>query len=112
MDTLLRLLPLLISLGGLAFLFHAIFKGMTFTIDEGHVRVRFYGWTVRKIALNDIEWVGRDWAFWNEHWTNTLNPRRMILLRRRSGVFKNFVISPPSAESFLKDLADRGVSVR
>jgi hypothetical protein len=35
-----------------------------------------------------------------------------VLLRRRSGVFKSFLISPPSPPEFLKELAVRGVTVR
>jgi hypothetical protein len=66
-------------------LVHAIFWGMTFIIDDVHVRVRVYGLTARKVALSDIEWAAQDWVFWNEHWTNTVNPKRMVLLRRRSG---------------------------
>ena len=91
---------------------HAIFWGMTFTTDDVHVRVRVYGLTARRIKLSDIEWAAQDWAFWNEHWTNTLNPSRLILLRRRSGVFKNFLISPPSPQDFLLELGTRGVAMR
>jgi hypothetical protein len=36
----------------------------------------------------------------------------MILLRRRTGWFKNFLISPPSPPEFLKELVARGVTVR
>ena len=93
-------------------LIHAIFWGMTFTIDEAFVRVRVYGRTARKVALSDIERAAQDWCFWNEHYTNTVNPKQMILLRRRTGVFKNFLISPPSPQEFLRELAARGVTVR
>ncbi|RFC43274.1 MAG: hypothetical protein DVB28_001584 [Verrucomicrobia bacterium] len=91
---------------------HAIFWGMTFTIDEGHVRVRVYGLTVRKVSLSDIEYAAHDWAFLNEHWTNTLSPKRIVLLRRRTGALKNFLISPVEAEVFLQELAEKGVVVR
>ena len=112
METFLYLLPALLALAFPVLLIHAIFWGMTFTVDEAYVRVRVYGWTVRKVALSDIGWAAQDWVFWNEHWTNTVNPRQMILLRRRTGLFKNFLISPPSPQDFLKDLAAHGVSVR
>ena len=112
MEVFLHLLPLLGGLLVLAGLLHAIFVGMTFTVDATHVRVRFYGWTARRLALADLEYAAQDWAFWNEHWTNTLNPRRMVLLRRRSGVFKSFLISPPSPSDFLRELGARGVGIR
>ena len=112
MEVFLHLLPLLGSLAFTGLLIHAIFWGMTFTIDEAFVRVRVYGRTARKVALNDIEWAAQDWCFWNEHYTNTVNPKQMILLRRRTGWFKSFLISPPLPPEFLKELAARGVTVR
>jgi hypothetical protein len=115
MQNSLHLLPLIAATAFLLFaliLVHAIFWGMTFTIDDVHVRVRVYGLTARKVALCDIEWAAQDWVFWNEHWTNTLNPRRMVLLRRRSGVFKSFLISPPSPSDFLRELGARDVAIR
>ena len=112
MEVFLHLLPLIVvlALGGL--LSHAIYWGMKFTVDAGHVRVRVYGWTVRKVALSDIEYAARDWVFWNEHWTNSISPKRLVLLRRRTGMVRNFLISPPSPQEFLKELAARGVMVR
>jgi hypothetical protein len=112
MEVFLYLLPLVGSLVFPVVLIHAIFWGMTFTVDEAYMRVRIYGFTVRKVAVGDIEWAAQDWVFWNEHWTNTVNPKRMVLLRRRTGWFKNFLISPPSPQDFLKELASRGVIVR
>ena len=97
MDKLLLLLPLAAALGLAGFLVHAIFWAMTFTVDEAYLRVRFYGYTARKVALSDIEWAAQDWAFWNEHWTNTFSMDRIVLIRRRTGLFKNFHISPAAA---------------
>ena len=112
MEVFLHLLPLLGSFAFTGFLIHAIFWGMTFAVDEAYLRVCVYGWTLRKIALSDIEWAVQDWCFWNEHYTNTVNPKKMILLRRRTGLFKNFLLSPPSPQAFLQELAARGVTVR
>jgi len=112
MEVFLYLLPLIVALAFPVLLIHAIFWGMTFTADAAYVRVRVYGWTVRKVALSDIDWAAQDWVFWNEHWTNTVNPKKLVLLRRRSGVFRNFVISPPSPQDFLKEIAAHGVTVR
>jgi len=112
MEFFLHLLPLVGSFVFAGLLIHAIFWGMTFTVDEAYMRVRMYGLTVRKVAVSDIEWAAQDWVFWNEHWTNTVDPKRMVLLRRRTGWFKNFLISPPSPSEFLKELAAKGVRVR
>jgi len=112
MEVFLYLLPLVLALVFPLVLVHAIFWGMTFTVDEAYMRVRMYGLTVRKVAVSDIEWAAQDWVFWNEHWTNTVNPKRMVLLRRRTGVFKNFLFSPPVPQTFLQELAAKGVTVR
>lgn len=112
MEAFLPELTLLAALLVLAGLVHAIFVGMTFTVDAAHVRVRFYGWTARKVALTDLEFAARDWAFWNEHWTNAVDPRRLILLRRRTGLFRNFLISPPDPAAFLEELRTRGVVIQ
>ena len=112
MEIFLHLLPFVASLAILAFFVHAIFWAMTFTVDEAYLRVRFYGYTARKIALSDIEWAAQDWAFWNEHWTNTFSMDRIVLIRRRTGLFKNFHISPPSPQEFLGELGGRGVTIR
>ena len=112
MEFFLYLLPLIGSFVFAGLLIHAIFWGMTYTVDDAYLRVRFYGYSARKVALNDIEWAAQDWVFWNKHWTNTMNPERLILLRRRTGWFKNFLISPPYPSEFLKELAAKGVTVR
>jgi hypothetical protein len=36
----------------------------------------------------------------------------MIMLRRRTGWFKNFLISPPVPQEFLRELAAKGVTIR
>jgi len=112
MEVFLHLLPLIPALVFPVVLIHAIFWGMTFTVDEVFVRVRIYGFTVRKVALADIEWAAHDWVFWNEHWTNTVDPKKMVLLRRRTGWFRNFLVSPPTPPDFLRELAARGVTIR
>ncbi|MCX6921234.1 MAG: hypothetical protein NTX20_07915 [Verrucomicrobia bacterium] len=112
MEVFLYLLPLVGSFAFAGLLIHAIFWGMKFAVDAGHVRVRVYGWTVRKVALGDIEWAAQDWCFWNEHYTNTVSSKRLVLLRRRTGLFRNFLISPAEPQEFLKELAAKGVTMR
>lgn len=116
MEILTTLWPVWIGLLFLAGLVHAIFFGMTFAVDARHVRVRFHGWTVRKVALEDLAYAEREWPvaamLFNEHWTNVLTSRRIILLRRRTGLFRNFLISPPDPAAFLAELQAAGVVVR
>lgn len=112
MATFRHLLPLLIVLLTLCFLGHAIFCGMHFRLDDNHVCVVVYGFTARKIALSDIAWADRQWSLWNEHYTSSLNPRRIVRLRRHTGFLRDFLITPPEAAAFLRELAARGVEIR
>ncbi len=112
MEVFRHLLPLIAALMWAAVVAHAIFRGMTFAVDETCVRVRIYGLTLRKVALADVAWASHDWTCWGEHWTDTFRPSQLILLRLRTGWFKNFVISPPSPPEFLRQLAAHGVTVR
>lgn len=60
---------------GVAFLLAAAIYSITrirYTIDDQYLRVVWFRFTVRKIALSDIEDVHTHWEFWNEHWANTL----------------------------------------
>lgn len=112
MATILHLLPLLVVLLALVLLVHAIFWGMHFRLDDQHVCVVVYGLTVRKIALTDIAWADRQWSLWNEHYTSSLNPRRLVRLRRRTGMIRDFLITPPDAVAFLAELTARGIETR
>ncbi len=83
----------------------------TYVVTPTEVQVRLGGWVVRRITLTDIERaeVRRFDAslIWNEHWTNlTIIGRRtpFVVLRRRSGFARNFIINPSNPDAFLADL--------
>ena len=78
-----------------------------FVIDAQHVRVVVLGLTIRKIALSDIEFVDTKAPLWNEHWCNTLSVKRIVRIRRRSGWFRNFIITPPDRDAFIVELRGR-----
>ena len=79
-----------------------------YTIDDRYVRVILLGFTLRKIALSDIEFADTSLTMWNEHWCNTLLPwRRTVRIRRKSGLVRNFVITPADREAFIKELRGR-----
>jgi hypothetical protein len=90
----------------------ALHSGLKFSIEPTEVRVHLFRFTLRKIALSDIEFADRTWHWWNEHYNNTFNPKRIVRLRRRTGWCKNLIITPPNAALFLEELAIRGVVVR
>jgi hypothetical protein len=84
-----------------------------YTVDGRHLRVRLGRLTLRKIALSDIESVDTRWCFWNEHWCNTFWPRgRIVRIRRRSGLFRNFVITPADRDKVLHKLQERLYAIR
>ena len=63
---------------------------------------------MRRVALTDIESaavrsLGHIWTV-NEHWVNLWPIGTYVVLRRKSGWVRNFVINPPEPESFLADL--------
>ena len=76
-----------------------------YVVDECHVRVKLFGATLRKIALTDIEFADTSMPFWNEHWCNTLWPcGRVVRLRRKTGLIRNFIITPPDRDSFIEQV--------
>jgi hypothetical protein len=76
-----------------------------YVVDDRHVRVKLFGLTLRKIALADIEFADTVGPFWNEHWCNTFWAfGRVVRLRRRSGLIRNFIITPANRDTFLTEL--------
>jgi hypothetical protein len=86
---------------------------LNFRLTDAEVQVRLGGWVLRRVRLDDIEAVtaiaglgffsSREFWGWNEHWCN-FSPMRFVILRRKSGWVRNFVINPPSAEKFIDEL--------
>jgi hypothetical protein len=112
MATFLHLLPFLAAVAALALVLHAVFWGMTFRVDDAHVRVLVYGLTVRKVAIADIVWADRACPLWNEHYTPSLDRKRVVCLHRRSGWVRNFIITPPDPAALFAELKSKGVEVR
>lgn len=79
-----------------------------YTVDDAYVRVKLFGVTLRKIALRDIEFADTAAPFWNEHWCNTLWAcGRVVRLRRKSGLVRNFIITPANRDEFLAQLRSK-----
>ena len=90
----------------------AVPANITFDISQDMVRIQLFGITLRRIALSDIEFADRTWCWWNEHYNTTLNPKRIIRLRRRSGIIRNLIITPKDPDAFLSELAEHGIPIR
>lgn len=89
--------------GIVAFVLYAV-ATLRYRITDKAVEVLIFGWCVRRIRLDDIESVRRGGAFWNEHWTN-FKLWNAVTLRRKSGVIRNFVITPDNPGVFVAELA-------
>ncbi|MBI5683914.1 MAG: hypothetical protein HZC54_02435 [Verrucomicrobia bacterium] len=79
---------------------------LRYRITERAVEVLIFGWCARRIRLDDIECVRRGGTFWNEHWTN-FKLWNAVTLRRKSGWFRNFVITPDDPSGFIVELAQK-----
>ena len=79
---------------------------MRYRITERAVEVLMFGFPVRRIRLDDIEGIHRGGTLWNEHWTN-FKLRNCVTLRRRSGLVRNFVITPDDPDRFIAEIEER-----
>lgn len=79
---------------------------LRYRVTNETVEVLILGWCVRRIRLDDIEEVHRGGGFWNEHWTN-FKLWNSVTLRRKSGWFRNFVITPDKPTEFIVELAQK-----
>jgi hypothetical protein len=66
-----------------------------YQITPRHLRVSWLGVPVRWIRLADIKHVAQKSAIWAERWPNVLfETRRTLVIRRRRGLLKSFLITP------------------
>ena len=77
-----------------------------YRIGSRHVKVLLFGVCLRRVALANIESISkRRGDGWAENWWSTLHPKhRMLVLRRRRGLFRNFVVTPKNRYIFKTDL--------
>ena len=66
-----------------------------YRVTPTHLRVAWLGLPVRWLRLQDIQHIGHRPVFWAERWPNTLfDSRRMLVIRRRRGLFRHLIITP------------------
>jgi hypothetical protein len=76
-----------------------------YRLTERHLEVILWGISVRRIALKDVEYVTKRHSFFAENWWNTWRPaRRRLLVRRRRGLLRNFVVTPRKRYAFKAQL--------
>ena len=89
----------------LAALLLSLITLIRYRITTRYLEVRFLGICVRRLLHEDIRYISKHRSGWAEFWWNTLWPaKRILVIRRRSGWLKNFVITPPSRYIFKAEL--------
>ncbi len=94
---------MLIAVVVLAFL--ATVGTLSYRISESAVEVLILGRVVRRVLLADIEEVHRRGALIHENWSG---PKfwNAVTIRRRSGLLRNFVVSPADPDRFVARLQE------
>jgi hypothetical protein len=82
-----------------------------YRITRSHLKVTLFGICLRRIDLLDIRYISKHPTGWCERWSNTLSPRkRTLVIHRRSGLFRQLVITPSHRYVFknaLKEMVAR-----
>jgi hypothetical protein len=79
----------------------ALASRIRYVLTGRHLKVTLFGLCLRRIRLADIDGVSKRQAHWAEKWYNTLKPsHRILVIRRRRGWFKNFIITPKNRYVF------------
>ncbi|MBT5704806.1 MAG: hypothetical protein HOI66_00705 [Verrucomicrobia bacterium] len=76
-----------------------------YEITKEFLRVTWLGIGVRQLRLKDIDSISKRRKFTSENWSNTWRPRhRILVIRKRSGLRKDFVITPTYRYQFRNQL--------
>ena len=78
---------------------------LRYAVTEKHLRVTLFGLCLRRVRLSEIERVSKRQSGPAEKWHNTLKPsHRILVIRRRHGLLKEFVITPKNRYVFKAEL--------
>jgi len=75
-----------------------------YRVTPAHLQIFWLGLPVRQLRLEDIKRIGTRPVFWAERWPNSWDRGRMLVIRRHTGWFRNFVITPNFPFEFLNTL--------
>ena len=90
-----------VALAGL-FLLSAL--SIRYHLTDTHLKVTWLGLPVRRLRLEDIKRVGARPVLWAERWPNSWDRGRLLVVRRRTGWVRNFVITPEHPFEFRRRL--------
>ena len=92
-----------VFLVGLVLIFAKL--SLTYHIEEPHLVIRLWGVPLRKLDLREVRRISKYYEGRAEIWANAFFIRkRRLVLKRRTGLFKNFVISPTHRYAFKRKL--------
>ena len=93
------------ALVALAAVIHGMVTHLRYGITERALEVRLFGVPLRRIQLEDIRFITTHRPGLCERWANTLAIRkRELFIQRRTGLFKNFLITPARRYEFKHEL--------
>ena len=92
-------------IAGVILLFLASVGTIAYRITDSSLDVRILGWAIRRVRLSDIEEVHRRGALIHENWSS-LKFWNSVTIRRRTGLLRNFVISPDDPDRFVERLEE------
>jgi hypothetical protein len=96
------------ALGALvaALIFAWAMTRIRYRVGSRHLKVVLFGIRLRRVALDSIESVSkRAGDGWTERWWSTLKPKhRLLIIRRRRGLVRNFAVTPKNRYVFKADL--------
>jgi len=91
-------------IAGILLVFLTLVGTIAYRITPEALEVLILGKVARRIRLDDIEEVHRRGALLHENWSG---PRfwNAVIVRRRTGLVRNVLISPPDPDDFVNRLA-------
>lgn len=76
-----------------------------YRVTASHLEVRFLGFCVRRVSFENIERVSKKPPTFSENWSNTYRPgSRQLVVHRKRGLLKEFVITPRNRYLFKAQL--------
>jgi hypothetical protein len=86
------------ALAGLIFL---SIRAIGYRLTATHLKVTWFGVPVRRVRLDNIRHIGNKPVAWAERWASApFDPGRLLVIRRKRGLFKNLVITPARPYEF------------
>ena len=88
----------LVVLAGLVLL---VIRSIRYRVTVTHLKVYLLGIPIRRVRLDDIRHIGNKPVRWAERWASApFDVGRLLVVRRKRGLFKNFVITPSRPYEF------------